>query len=232
MFLKKGKSMTIERKGNLVKFLDTDGITYNTWLKLLNRINYLGYDLPHVDFLMEYFNRHTFLNEDQSLEVLRVLGEEQIDDTISEETIKEYNQKAKDYFGTTEKLGLAGYILTDGTLLKMSYDDWIRDRDHREIEEVLDVDTSNDRSAAMVTFINFGNIRVMSRCFEISRPLTIQQKPIIARIVRNARNSDYTYLAVDISNTTGQVVKTFEYDFPSLSDVFNDIDNYFESIKI
>lgn len=114
----------------------------------------------------------------------------------------------------------------------MSYDDWIRDRDHREIEEVLDVDTSNDRSAAMVTFINFGNIRVMSRCFEISRPLTIQQKPIIARIVRNARNSDYTYLAVDISNTTGQVVKTFEYDFPSLSDVFNDIDNYFESIKI
>lgn len=224
--------MTFERDGNRIRFTDTGGISYNTWLKLLARINYLGYGLPHVDFLKEYFDRHTFLNEDQSIEVLKVFGEEQKDDSISEVKIQEYIDKAKKHFGTTERLSLAGYILTDGTLLKLSYDNWIRDIDHREIRDVLDVDTSDDASAAMICFINYGNVRLMDRCFELSQPLTTKQRPVIAQVIRKARNSDYTYMSVDIANKTGQVVKTFEYDFPSISQVFSDIDSYFESIKI
>lgn len=228
--------MNFIRKENCIKFLDTDGITYNTWLKLLARINYLGYDIPHVNSLKEYFDRHTFLNEDQSIEILKVFGKEQKDDsiseTISETKIKEYNQKAKEHFGTTQRLSLAGYILTDGTLLKLSYDNWIRDIDHREIKDVLDVDTSNDASAAMVYFINCGNIRLMEGCFEISRPLTDKQKPVVAQVIKKARNSDYQYMYVDIANEIGQIVKTFEYKFPSVSQVFSDINNYFKSIEI
>ena len=224
--------MDFIREGNRIKFIDTNNISYNTWLKLLNRINYLGYGIPHVNFLKEYFDRHTFLNEDQSIEVLKVLGEEQEDDSIPEEKIQEYIVKAKNHFGTTENLALAGYILTDGSLLKLSYDNWIRDIDHRDIKEVLDVDTSDDTSAAMICFINYGNIRLMERCFEISKPPTEAQRRIIAQMVRKARNSDYTYMSVDISNKTGQVVKTFEYEFPTLTTILTDIDEYFESIKL
>ena len=181
--------------------------------------------------LLSERERHC-LNEDQSIEILKVFGKEQKDDSISETKIKEYNQKAKEHFGTTQRLSLAGYILTDGTLLKLSYDNWIRDIDHREIKDVLDVDTSNDASAAMVYFINCGNIRLMERCFEISRPLTDKQKPVVAQVIKKARNSDYQYMYVDIANKIGQIVKTFEYKFPSVSQVFSDINNYFKSIEI
>ena len=181
--------------------------------------------------LLSERERHC-LNEDQSIEILKVFGKEQKDDSISETKIKEYNQKAKEHFGTTQRLSLAGYILTDGTLLKLSYDNWIRDIDHREIKDVLDVDTSNDASAAMVYFINCGNIRLMERCFEISRPLTDKQKPVVAQVIKKARNSDYQYMYVDIANKIGQIVKTFEYKFPSVSQVFSDINNYFKSIEM
>jgi hypothetical protein len=224
--------MTIERNGNLVKFIETDNIPYATWLKLLARINYLGYGMPSVNSLREYFDRHTFLNEDQSIEVLRVFGEEQKDDSISKEEIEKYIQKAKEKFGTTTKLSLAGYILPDGSLLKMSYDNWIRDIDHREIRDVLDIDTSDDASAAMIYFINFGNVRLQERSFEISKPLTDKQKPWIAKLIRQLQTSDYPYMSVDISNIEGRVVHTLEYEFPSLNQVFSDIDDYFESIKI
>jgi len=224
--------MTIERNGNCIKFIETDNIPYATWLKLLARINYLGYGMPSVDSLREYFDRHTFLNEDQSIEVLRVFGEEQEDTSISKEEIETYIHKAKERFGTTDRLSLAGYILSDGSLLKMSYDNWCRDIDHREIREILDVDTSDDASAAMIYFINFGNVRLQERSFEISKPLTEKQKPWIAKLIRKQQTSDYTYMSVDISNIEGRVVKTFEYEFPSINQVFSDIENYFESIRI
>jgi hypothetical protein len=224
--------MTIERNGNRIKFIETDNIPYEVWLKILARINYLGYGMPSVDSLREYFNRHTFLNKDQSIEVLKVFGEPHNEVSISEEDIEKYIQKAKDKFGTTTRLSLAGYILTDGTLLKMAYDNWIRDIDHREIRDVLDVDTSDDASAAMIQFINMGNVRLQERSFEISKPLTVKQKPVIADLIRKCQRSDYTYMCVDISNYEGRVIKTFEYDFPSVSNVFTDIDAYFESIKL
>ena len=117
----------------------------------------------------------------------------------------------------------------DKLLSKSSNEDFLR---NSEIKDVLDVDTSNDASAAMVYFINCGNIRLMERCFEISRPLTDKQKPVVAQVIKKARNSDYQYMYVDIANKIGQIVKTFEYKFPSVSQVFSDINNYFKSIEI
>lgn len=227
--------MKYEKEGNCIRFLDTEDIPYSTWLVLLARINHLGYDLPGVDSLKAYFDRHCLLNEDQSIEVLKVFGENHEEKTYTEEQIREYNNKAIAHFGTTTRLSLAGYVLTDGTLLKMACDEYgVRDIDHREIKDVLDVDCQDDASAAMITFINFGNIRLQISGFEISKPLTEKQKPAIAAMIRKARNdpSGDTSLFVDIANYTGQVVKTFNYDFPSIPQVFSDIEEYFKSIEI
>lgn len=227
--------MKYERNGNKVRFLDTEGITTVTWRTLLSRINYLGYDLPDVKCLKDYFDRHTFLNEDQSIEVLKVFGETVEETKYTEHQLGEYVHKAKMHFGTTESLSLAGYILTDGSLLKMCYDSYSpRDIDHREIKQVMDVDCSEDNSAAMNVFIGLGNIRLQQSGFELQKLPTPPQRRRIADLIRKVRNysgSDHS-LTVDIANYQGRVVKSFEYDFPSISDVFNDIEGYFKSIEI
>lgn len=224
--------MNIERKENKIRFVDTDGIEYKLWKKFLARINYLGYDMD-IDQLIEYFKRGTFLNEDQSLEVMKILGMAHIDDSIDENEIAIYNQKAKEHFGITNDLNLAGYLLTDGTLLKLSYDNYMRDIDHRDIKEVLThIDTSDNNAAAMIHFINYGNIRITSRCIEILKIPTEKQRPVIARLIQKAQRDDYTYMAVDIATTTGQVIKTLEYDYPLYGKVISDIESYFASIQI
>ena len=225
--------MEIIRDGDQIKFLNTDGISYETWLKLYNRINYLGYGLPSVNSLKEYFDRHIYLTEDQSMEVLKILFNEfKQENSYSKAEINKYNQKAKEKFGTTNDPKLAGYILTDGTLLRMSYDGYQRNIDHREIKDVLNINNSNSTSDAMIQFINFGNIRLNERNFEISQPPNDMQKPWIAAIIHKARNSDYQYMSIDIANNKGTIVKTFEYEFPSLIQIFRDIDDYFESIRL
>ena len=210
-----------------IKFIDTTGISKATWNKLLARINYLNYDIPSVEFLKSYFDRGYPLNEDQSIEVLAVFGKKT--DTTALPPVDIYNQKAKDTFGTTKDLSLCGYILTDGSLLKMSYMGLQRDMDHREIRDIMDTDDGSD---AMITFINMGNIRLHQRSFEISKPLTDKQKPVIACVIAYAQKSDYPYMSVDIANPKGQVIKTFEYEYPTVSAVFNDINNYFDEISL
>lgn len=224
--------MEFVKEQNKIRFTDTSNINYNLWLLMLNRINHLGYGIPNVDMLKEYFDRHTFLNEDQSIEVLKVLNEEHDYPQISDEKIADYNQKVKNRFGVTTDLNLAGYILTDGSMICLSYDGYMRDIDHRDIKEVMDIDTSDDPSAAMIAFISYGNIRVNNRCLEISKLPTHRQKEVIAKFINKARTSDYTYFAIDIANNSGFVVKTLEYDYPLFGQVMSDIEAYFEAITI
>ena len=224
--------MTIEQKDGKIRFTDTNGINYSTWLLMLNRINHLGYDLPSADSLKDYFDRHTFLNKDQSVEVLKVLNNMHDEPEISEKDVQKINDKAISHFGETTSLNLAGYILTDGRLLKMSYTDWDRDRDHREIHEILDVDTSDDQSAGMIKFMTYGNIRITSRCLDMAKRPTEKQRKLIARYINRAKQSDYTWFGIDISNNSGFTVKSLEYDFPNYTTVINDIDDYFDSLMI
>ena len=223
--------MDFERNGNKIRFSDTHGIEHATWTKILNRINYLGYDLPDENSVKDYFDRHTWLNEDQSIEVLRILNHEHIKEMYPKQLIEEHNRKAIETFGMTTSLNLAGYILTDGTMLKLSYTGHMRDIDHREIEEVLQLDTDN-KSDAMIQFINYGNIRVTSGFLEISCPPTEKQWPIIAAYVRKIRRDDNPYMSIDIANHNGNVVKSLCYDFPPLSTIMEDVKQYFDSITI
>jgi hypothetical protein len=220
------------REDNKIRFSDTSGIEFATWTKILNRLNYLGYDMPDENSVKDYFDRHTWLNEDQSIEVLRVFNNEHTKENIyPEEQIKMHNDAAIAMFGQTSRLSLTGYVLTDGRQLKMSYTGHQRDIDHRDIDDVLQLD-SDSKSDAMIQFINYGNIRVTSGFLEMSCLPTDKQWPVIAAYVRKIRSEDNPYMAIDIANHNGNVVKTFTYDFPQISTVMNDIRGYFDSITI
>lgn len=224
--------MQFERKNNEIRFSDTNGIDHATWTKILNRINYLGYDMPDENSVKDYFDRHTWLNEDQSIEVLRIFNHEHTNTELyPKQQIEKHNRMAIEMFGRTSNLSLAGYILTDGSLLKFSYDGYDRNLDHREIDNVLQLDTDS-RTDSMIQFINYGNIRVTSGFLELSCLPTDKQWPMIAAYIRRARQQQYTCMAIDIANHNGTVVKTFAYEFPQLATVMEDVKNYFKSISI
>lgn len=218
----------IKNEKGCVKFNDTSGITWSMWNKLLARINYLNYGIPDVDDLKKYFDRGVFLQPDQSMEVLKVFGELHETEEWSEDKIKSDNTIAKEAFGTTEDINLAGYILTDGTMLDFSYDHWMRDRDHREIAGPLNINTEDSASAGLIQFVNYGNIRVLYHGLEMSKRPNQKQYSAIARFVRTSPKGYY----IDISNNEGDVVKEFYYDFAMFGHVMNDINSYFDSIAI
>lgn len=221
----------MNEKNNRIRFSDTQGIDYNTWTKILNRLNYLGYAIPDETSVKEYFDRHTWLNEDQSIEVLKIFNNEHTEETLyPKEQIKKHITQAIEMFGTTHDLSLAGYILPDGKLLKMSYSGHLRDIDHREINDVLQLDTDSP-TKAMMQFINYGNIRITSGSLMFSRFPTDAQWAAISAYMRKAFNNN-SCVSVDIINHTGTTVKAFIYEIPRTSTVMENVKNYFDSIKI
>ena len=140
---------------------------------------------------------------------------------------KDAINQAKEFFGITNDFREAGYLLQDGTLLDFSGRSQgsrtygRRTLDHREINEVgYDMDE----------FIELGNIRMKpeSSGFELSKPLTKEQKSII-RDYLNTLDDD---IMIDITKE-GKVLydsAVFKKGTPS-SKIFNDLDYYFENGK-
>lgn len=221
--------MNIEKRSDgRVRFTDTSGISYAMWTLFLARMSNLGYEWPDAEnSIKEYFDRGIFLNLDQSTEVLKVLGELHDTRLYSEEQVARDNNLAKAYFGTTDRLDLAGYLLTDGTLLRLSYTGYMRDRDHREVAYPLDIDTSSDMSAGLTRFLNYGNIRLMGDGFELTGSPLPRQRVWLSKFVM--RHPD---LYVDISNHTGQVVKQLSFECARSWQVLAEIDAYFDSLKV
>ena len=216
----------VKNNNGCVKFTDTTGISHDIWELLLQRINHIGYNLPDTDFLKEYFDRHVFLQPDQSREVLIVFGQMHEEKLYSPKQIKRDNQKAKEYFGTTTVPSLAGYLLTDGDMLLFSYEGYKRDMDHREISNVISTD-DDDSTQAMYQFINYGNIRLQHNGFSLSRRPTRDQKQILYQMIYRQPE-----LYVDITNTKGHVVKHMEYEYAFPGFVLGDIEAYFTSLCI
>lgn len=224
----------IRNNQNCVKFLNTDGISHKTWSLILRRFNHLGYNLPDETTLKEYINNDIFLQPDQSHDIIKIFQQaHDIDDDIpgdrkfSVQQIKEDNLKIKAAFGTTNQLSLAGYLLTDGSLMRMSYTGHQRDIDHREVASVLNIDTTLNASAGLIQFVSYGNIRLMGYGFELCKPPTDQQRPVLSRFIRTQPDC-----YVDLSNTNGQVVWHKEYDFAYPSQVLTDIDTYFNNLRL
>ena len=219
--------MTFDINNNqCIRFTDTNGITYNMWTKFLNVINHLGYAIPDENTLKEYFDRHTYLQPDQSKAILCVLGLEHQPSLYTKKQIETDNQKAKDYFGVTDDFKIAGYLLIDGSMLNFSYDGLTRTQDHREIKEILNMKTDGYNDP-LIQFVNYGNIRLMNRGFELCKIPSDAQIKQISKLIRQMPE-----IYIDISNTEGHVVKSFEYQFATPSQVISDIKNYFDSIAI
>lgn len=216
----------VKNNNGCVKFTDTAGISHDMWELLLRRINHIGYNFPDTDFLKEYFDRHTFLQPDQSKEVLIVFGQMHEEKLYSPKQIKKDNQKAKEYFGITTVPALAGYLLTDGDMLLFSYEGYKRDMDHREISNVISTD-DDDSTRAMYQFINYGNIRLQHNGFSLSRRPTRDQKQILHQMIYRQPE-----LYVDITNNEGCVVKEMKYEYAYPGFVLGDIEAYFDSLCI
>lgn len=140
---------------------------------------------------------------------------------------KEAIRQAKKFFGVTNDFREAGYLLQDGTLLDFSgrtqgsntYGR--RTLDHREINEV---------GYDMNEFIELGNIRMKpeSSGFELSKPLTKEQKAII-RDYLDTLDDD---IMIDIAKDGKVLYDSAIYKKGTqASKIFNDLNYYFENGK-
>ena len=139
---------------------------------------------------------------------------------------KEYNQKAKDYFGTTRNLNEAGYILTDGSLLDLSgkrqgAGGGYRALDHLDVAEALE-------NADMYDFINSGNIRYLpeSDTIQIADIPTAAQYQTLSSIINKAGGEVTVQLISDAHNDSFSDYYR-EYENLTLSTLKKDINAFY-----
>lgn len=153
------------------------------------------------------------------------------------ETITESQyEEMKKHFGVTRDIRVAGYLLTDGSMLDFSGKHWgdigskTRQVDHRDISEVLPDGSEN--YGAMVRMIANGNIRLMPESGGIclSQPPTDRQRQALRYYIDmySRRIGDSDGVIVDFDEPGGDTVYSRTYDKGTDADtVMNDIDNYF-----
>ena len=141
---------------------------------------------------------------------------------------------AKDYFGTTFYKKLAGYLNTDGTYLDFSGEKFgnagstTRAMDHREIADIID--TAEDGTDAMYKYISEGNIRLMPEApgINLMKEPTSEQYEKLKDYIYYFLGRDKEFY-VDISDTNGGIVKSFEYKSPTSVDlILLDIKDWFK----
>ena len=142
----------------------------------------------------------------------------------------------KKHFGVTRDIRVAGYLLTDGSMLDFSGKHWgdigskTRQVDHRDISEVLPDGSEN--YGAMVRMIANGNIRLMPESGGIclSQPPTDRQRQVLRYYIDmySRRIGDSDGVIVDFDEPGGDTVYSRTYDKGTDADtVMKDIDNYF-----
>lgn len=153
-------------------------------------------------------------------------------DAVNEQKAKntEYNEIAKDYFGTTNNLDLGGYILTDGNLLdlsgkKLGSDGRTRSVDHREISDAWE---NNDVS--MEDFINSGNIRYMpeSNSILMADVPNAKQYKIISQIINRANGEVTVELMSDANNWGSDKDFSRTYNNLTLAKLKRDINAFYK----
>lgn len=143
-------------------------------------------------------------------------------ENIDLNNVESVNDIAKKIFGETWSFSLAGYLLTDGTLLDFSQGQGTRTADHRSINMIDGMD--------MYKFINLGNIRMMpeSPGITLSQKPTYEQKQKLSMFIsKYGRRNGYFYM--DVIDTNGDNIWNKEYDYPYAEIVLDDIDMWFDS---
>lgn len=113
---------------------------------------------------------------------------------------EDLKDKAKEYFGTTNRWKLAFYMNTDGTWLdgsgkKLGSSGYDRAVDHREISDIFDISITGDES--MLTYMREGNIRLKPEApgFELIEEPTEEQYQSLQRLI--SYYTDTYYVDVD-----------------------------------
>lgn len=150
-------------------------------------------------------------------------------DDLTDRQKAEYAQKAVDTFGTTERVDLASYILTNGEMLDFSDGQGYRVKDHREISEILDMPDSAEYSDSLIYFMNMGNIRMQTYGIDISAALNAEQisrlRDVIPEIMKD--NDEFS---VDFSKKNGYSAGSVTYPKgTATSKILSDINEFFES---
>lgn len=147
------------------------------------------------------------------------------------EYIEQINENAKRTFGLTNNIALGGYILTDGSILNFSHEGYIRDTDHRDIDDAMPENAFETKIDAMIAFINYGNIRINTYGFETAVMPNQKQIPAIEKIIMHSRAKN-TGLYVDIADKNGKIIKSIAYEKPLIDDVMNDLNKFFTLLQM
>lgn len=144
-----------------------------------------------------------------------------------------FRKQAVKEFGYTPYFYDAGYITNNGKLLNFSGEKGrhfgSRGQDHRAIGTIYETTSG---SAAMIRFMNDGNIRLMAETpgLDISSSVepTKEQYATIRKFAREAGGNGY--FAVDISDANGNNIGTYEYNGKVNADrVVNDIKYFYQT---
>ena len=221
-----------ERDGKSVRvrILRQSQITETQMEGILHRLNHLGYDFPDTASVREYFSPDILLGEDQSRAVICVMEGRPLRKSISADTVRNTMERAKKKFGCTSDWNRAGYILPDGTLLDFSDGQYRRVMDHREIICVVRGLKDDSHSAGMIRFMNLGAVRCQENGVDISTAPTAEQEAVLVRRAGQARRKGEAFY-LDISNESGYVAKSFEYEPFVSGSIIRDIRQYFDTVS-
>ena len=146
---------------------------------------------------------------------------------------EEVAEAAEKLFGHPYRIALAGWLTINGRFLNFSEDGFQRDRDHREIRLAFDEcgievhDEPGSNVAAMIRFMDQGNIRLMNRGADISScPNETQWKPLEAYLLATGEDDVYIDLSV---KSSGARIATLEYTREEIPFIHEDLERFFET---
>ena len=144
----------------------------------------------------------------------------------------DHSQAALEEFGTTTDYEMAGFVLADGRMLKLSQYGQ-KGVQHKRIESVY-ADAKGD--TAVNRFIQEGNVRIKATApgIEIGteNAVSTRQFNAISRFISTSLRSRGRFY-LDITDTNGNEVASVEYDDrASASDIVYDIKKYYERGRV
>ena len=146
---------------------------------------------------------------------------------------EEIAEAAEKIFGHPYRITLAGWLTVNGEFLNFSEDGFQRDRDHREIRLAFDEcgievhDEPGSNVAAMIRFMDQGNIRLMNRGADISAcPNERQWDPLEAYLLATGEDDIYIDLSV---RDSGARIATLGYAREEIPFVRKDLERFFDT---
>ena len=174
-----------------------------SWEKIAQAAVMTGYDIRSAEDAMDVYCGLAYGSKDKSYRfnndiahVIRIIYGYDAPDKA--EYVQEAADAAERCVGITNNESLAGYLDTNGNYLYFSGDGITRDRDHREINEVLEelgIEYGNGYSDGMIRFMDMGNIRLGSCGADISVMPNEKQWPKFLKYLRNAGREVYVDLS-------------------------------------